>query len=358
MRKLFCVVFLGLAGCPEQSGPPPATPISPVGPPNRPPPGPPVREPVKEPVVEAPKPKPVPTTPAGLTRSKVGDQVEYAFTRIGGQELSPIDQAQAMAMISGGKADLDKIKAMAANTKPQLSKKTGTVTITRTEPESPFTFRVDLKMGKDSESRHYAYTADIPLHEVEFHSDATDPRKKMKVAGAEREVVEKESRILAPDVDGLALAGGLVSETSPEESQGAVSVTLTKLGTTKSVAAPTDKPKALDTFEAPITVAMNAVSKFGVVDPEEKLARDAKLQDDIQAVVQPCMKDAKPRSGALQGSIAGGKIDTLLWAGAAPPKAFEKCLREKIKKLKLPQDETFLNVGLPGDAAIHEDDSE
>lgn len=349
------LLALGLLGCPEE-GPPPATPIAPMGPPPGPP-GPPVRPPPppkeeppppKEEPKEAPK---APATPAGLTRSKVGDQVEYAWTRIGGEVMNPMDQANAMAMIqgSGGKPDMDKIRQMAQGMKPEQSKKTGTVVVTRTEPESPFTFRVDVKSGKDTETRHFAYTKDIPLHEVVFHTDATDPRKQQKVAGADRDVVLKESRVLAPDVDGLALGGGLVSEVSPEQTQGAVSVTLTRFGTTKTAAAPGEKPKALESFETPISVAIKAIAKFGIVDPEEKLAREAKLSEDIQAAVQPCMKDARPESGTLQGSIAGGKLESLMWAGGMPPKAFDKCLREKIKKLKLPQDETFLSVQLPGD---------
>ena len=32
------------------------------------------------------------------------------------------------------------------------------------DTESPFTFRVDVKLGKDSETKFFAYTNDIPLH--------------------------------------------------------------------------------------------------------------------------------------------------------------------------------------------------
>lgn len=338
-----------LTGCPEEKvGSAEPVPIAqPIPRPPAPKPPPPVEAP--PPKAEAPKPPPAPTGPAGLTRSKVGDSVEFTWKRLGDSELSAMDQGAAMAAItgSGGKPDLEKLKQMAAGVKPKASVKTGTVVVTRTEPETPFTFRVDIKTGRDSEAKFYAYGADIPLHEVLFHTDDTDPRRKMKVAGVDAQVVDKESRVLAPGIDALALAGGLVSDTSPEETPGAVSVALVKYGPSKSVAAPTEPVKKLDTFEAPITVAMRAITKFGVVDPEEKLARDAALQDDIARVAKPCMKDAKPATGVLQGSIAGKKVESLMWAGGVPPKAFEKCLRAQLGKLKLPNEETFLNVPLP-----------
>lgn len=344
--RVAVVVSLFLLGCPEEKmGPGEATPITPTERPKGPPPPPVAKEVKPEVKEEAPRPPPVPTTPAGLMRTKVGDSVEFSWRRLGEAQLDSVDQAKAMAMIHS-KADMERMKGMAAGLKPKASYKTGTVVVTRTQPESPFTFRVELKQGKEVDEYGFAYAASIPLHEISFHTTPEDPRTKAKIAGVDLQVVEKESRRLAPDVDGLAIAGGLVSEKALEEYVGATSVELVKFGPSKATATPADL-KTIESFEPPIAVAMQLIVKLGVVDPDEKVRLDKLLMEQIATLATPCVKDAKPKSGTLGGSIVGGKVEMLTWNDGKPAPAFDKCVKAALKKLKLPKEETVIDVGLP-----------
>lgn len=377
MRTSMVVLAVLCAGCMEErTGPGEATPIVPMarppGPPGRPP------ELKPPPVVEVPdntepqfKKEPEPTEPAGLTRTRVGDTLEFSWSRVNESQLDP---GAAMAMVMQGGAgtpgmpsldaakdptklnpkDLrmpDQIERVRGMAQPKPTVQTGTLTIVRIEPESPFTFRLEVKSGKDVEQKVFAYGPDVALHKVRFHVDPDDPKKKAKAAGVVWDCVQREGRLVDPNAAPLALAGGLVSDTSVEtERIGAVSVALTRIATTKATAATGEKARALDTFETPIAIAMQQVQKFGVVDPEEKAIRDATVQTQVGAAAQTCLSKLKPADGTLEGVIAGRKVESLMWKGKPAPKPFDTCVRAELKKVKLPVEETFINVPL-GDPA-------
>lgn len=332
MKRLAVVtLLLLLAGCPEEKeGPGVATPIPRTGPPQRPPPPVAVRvpAPAPPPVEEAPK------GPAGLTRSKVGDQVEFGWSRL---NAATVDQGSAMAVIATNKGRPPNPEELKKLVKASVT--TGTVAITRVLPESPFTFRLEITQGKTKEQAVYAYAKDIPLEKVLYRTDSSDPRKAQKAAGKSWDCVQTPSRLIAPDAVALALAGGLVSERSPELSAGSVSVALTKVGTSKPVAAK-DEVKVLDTFETPIAIAMTKVQRFGLVDSDAKAGADDKVKAQIQKAVAPCVK----KGSTLDVVISGGKLESLLFNKARPPKPLDQCVRGKLKKLKLPTDDTLIAV--------------
>ncbi|MBS1149138.1 MAG: hypothetical protein H6Q89_836 [Myxococcaceae bacterium] len=349
MKRVAMLLAVLCLGCPEEKmGPGEATPLSRTTVPALPP-GPPAAvkpaepaPPVAPPVAQAPA---APSAPAGLTRSKVGDLVEFSWSRTGETRL---EQGNAMAMVmgSGGKPiEMEKLKQMAA---PRPSIKTGTVSVIRVAPETPFTFRVEIKSGKDVEQSQFAYGPDIAIDKVLFRTDPDDPKKKAKAGGTVFDCVETPSRLIAPDASSLALSGGLVSETSLEATRvGSVSVALTRFGTTRPPAGIPAKTRLLDSFETPIAIAIQQVQKFGIVDPAEKAERDAEVQRQVGALATPCLSLLKPSSGVLEGVIAGGKVEALRWGEGPAPRPFVKCLTQQLKKMKLPQEETFLNLALP-----------
>jgi hypothetical protein len=365
MRRVAILLAVLSAGCMEEkSGPGAATPISPTSVPARAP-GPPGME---RPTPPAPAPEPVvaaapaaPSVPSGLTRVKLGDMVEFSWSRLGETVL---DQNAAMALVMGSHdphnhgspklsdpadpAMQERMKKLKGLPPPKALVKTGTLTLVRVEPETPFTFKLEIKSGKDSAQKLFAYGSDIAIEKVFFRTDPEDPKKKAKAAGTTFDCVETQSRLIAPDVGSLALAGGLVTETSPETRVGAVSVALTKVGTA-STAGSTEKPKMLDTFETPITIAMQQVEKFGIVDPEERMARDAKLQVDLAGALTKCFPSLKPNSGRIEGVISGGKLESLQWMEKPVSKVFDKCARAAIKGIKLPAEQTFIDIPVGGD---------
>ncbi len=361
MRRVAMVLAVLCAGCmDEKTGPGEATPISrsnlpamPSGPPQ-------AIKPVPAPVAEAPR---APSGPAGLTRSKVGDLVEFSWSRVGAVKVDP---GAAMAMVMSTKSrnprigpnDLEKMKdpaqmrdlAMPGQVKavqemppPKATVTTGTLSIVRIEPETPFTFRVELKDKDDTEQKTYAYGPDIAVDKVLFRTDPDDPKKKAKAAGMVFDCVESQSRLVDPNAASLALSGGLVSETSVETHIGAVSVALTRVGTGKATAS-SNKPRVLDTFETPIAVAMQQVEKFGVVDPGQKAAAESQLQTTLRELWAPCVVSLKPRDGLLEGVVANGKLETLIWERKPAPKAFDKCARGLLKKVKLPREQVLLKI--------------
>ncbi len=337
MRRVAMVLTMLTFGCVEEKmGPGEATPI-----PHAPEPAklaPPTAA-VEEPVAQAPQ---EPAGPRGLTRARPGDLLEFSWSRTS----EPAHPAPPASVAVSGKHP-KKVKELKEAPKPRPIIKTGTLTVTRIDPENPFTFLVRIKSGTTSEQKVFAYGPDIGIDTVVVHTNADDPKKKTKAAGAVFDCIQSPSRLVAPDAASLALSGGLVSETSLEPTRpGAVSVALTRIGTTKPTAPAGEKAKTVDSFDPPVAIAIQQLQKFGSVDLDAKAGRDAALQAQIAGAAGPCTSNLKNRRGRLGGLIAGGKVESLLWEQKPAPKAFDKCLRLGLKKVKLPTEETAINVSL------------
>lgn len=339
MKRLAMLALLA-AGCMEEKlGPGAATPLPRTALP--PTVGPPVKPKLPEPVVVV---EPEPTEPTGLTRANVGDTVEFSWSRVGETKVNTGAAAAMMAAASGGAPpDMEKMQRLSV---PTPTVDTGTLSIVRVLPQTPFTFRVEIKSGKETQASFFSYAKEIAPHKVLFKTDPADPKVQHEAAGTTWDCVQTPTRLIAAEPASLALSGGLVSQTSPETSVGAVSVELTRVGTSKATAEGTFV-KVLDTFEAPISIAMQKVQKFGIPDPEAKAQRDAELQPLLASAAKPCLTpDLQPADGVLTVVSSAGKLDALEWEGAPPPGKFDKCLRARLKKVKLPQEKSSLNVPL------------
>ena len=335
-------IVLGLAvlclGCPEekvgQLTPVARSEMKPL------PPGPPPVKPLARPPEPAEKPVAAePMGTGGLVRAKVGDLLEFSWSR------STETRADPIKLIADAKdpAKVLNLQDLEHGPKPKPTIKTGTLTLVRVEPQTPFTFRVEVKSGKDVEQQVFSYGPDIAIDKVFFHTDPENPKKKAKAAGTVWDCIESPGRLVDPAAASLALSGGLVTETSVETTRdGAVSVALNRVGTTKATAADARKPRLLDTFETPIAIAMHQVQKLGIIDAE---AAKAAIQERVAAAATACSSSLKPATGTLAGTVAGDELE-LTWELKPLPKAFEKCLRAGLKKAKLPSDETFINLPL------------
>ncbi len=354
MKRALLLAALVFAGCDNSNGPSAPTPIDQNAQVQRPP-GPPIpvvkpRLPLANPPPVAPEPPP--SGPAGLTRSKLGDTVEFSWSKVDSLKMSPAE-TMVSAIKNGGKPDpkgkgapKEELPEGLHMPEPTPMMKSGTLTIVRVEPESPFTFRVDVKSGKESSSQLYAYAPDIALHKVMYRSDEEAALHDVKAAGKTFKCFETPTRQVAPDADELALSGGLVTESLLDKTRvGAVSVSLTRVGNAR-VKVGTDKVKKLDTFETPLAIAMEQASQLGFVDPEVKAARDAALKEALTTHATGCISNLKPARGVLDAIIAKGKLEALVWNAKPAPKPFDKCLRAKAKALDWPEGDVSIKVTL------------
>jgi hypothetical protein len=336
MRRVALVVLALACSCVEEKvGPGEAIPIPRTGPPGRPIGGPPAPKPPAPPpeaAAPAPAPEPEPTEPGGVARAKMGELLEFSWSRV---SEGKIDMSHSK-LLAAAKANAKGGDAMVDITHPKPVTRTGTLTVVRIEPEQPFTFRVEIKSGKDVEQKVYAYAPEISLRKVVFRTEASEPKKKAKAAGMVFDCVQTPIRLIAPDAPSLAMSGGLVSENAEDKTRvGALSVALTRIGKGATAAAK-ETPKVIDTFEPPIAVAMNQVQTFGVLDPTVDALRAETLISQIAAMAGPCVAKLKPPRGTLESAAADGKLGPMMWNAKPAPKPLEKCIRGKLAKLKLP----------------------
>ena len=78
-----------------------------------------------------------------------------------------------------------------------------------------------------------------------------------------------------------------------------------------------------------------------------KAARDAALKESLATFAAACASSLKPARGALDATIAKGKLADLMWNARPAPKPFDKCLRAKAKAVDWPDDDVSIKVTLP-----------
>lgn len=253
-----------------------------------------------------------PETPRGLDRSKVGDFVEFSWRHQESKDLA---------------AD------------------TGTVRIVRVEPASPFTFVIEMKSGENFQRLVLAYITDVMPRDVRLHVDDGIPKSIVKAAGVDWTAQTRGTKVIDASAASLALSGGLLFEKAER-----LSVELTKFGSGDPAVAGAQAEK-LVTLEPPIVIAIQRLITFGVVG--EIHPQSAK----IVAATTPCIATLKPAENenvteTLEGVLDGDKLATLKWKGTFATGPFDTCVRQALKKLKLPPSSKFtlsLSNGVPMD---------
>ncbi len=319
MRPLALAVVLLLWGCDEAPVP-------------KPPPAIPFRQPDPVPAVAVPevaRAAPAEPTPAaGLTRSKVGDQLVYSWSLI---QVTQAAMAKAFAANPAVSKQLGSSANMGAVVPPAV---TGRLTITRVEPATPFTFLVELESGNESKQQAFTYDPEVDPRQVTVRVDADAAKTATPAAGQTFQTVQVEGKRVDPGPPQLALAGGLVSDTRPANGSGELSVALQKV-TTGKLSNGAGKPRGVDSFETPLEVALRAIDPFLA---EVRDARQVVVHEAVVKAASACLASSKATGGRLDLQTSNGKVMLLLWNGRAAPAAFDKCLKARLKRLKLPEE--------------------
>ncbi len=283
---------------------------------------------VPRPPVE-PTPK-EPEGPAGLERARVGDRLEFRWSRT--------EKPAATAVGPGEDPMLRKMRVPARfrGSTPvppvvQNEVRKGTLAVTRLASETPFTFLVEVQSEDESVRKVFEYSADVPLKQVLFRTSVDAEKKDVVVQGERFNCVTAANRLVDPAAEKLAMSGGVVSQTAEDSNvPGSVSLTLTKISTTKALAY-TETPRKVDSFETPLDVAVQQVHDFATAADD---SRQRAAQTVVGQAARTCLPKTKER-GSLSVAIQSRKVLSIDWAGRPASKPFDACLREKLKNMKV-----------------------